>query len=311
MLGLFYATGCDTFATFADAYHHTLEGFARATLNKLRGTSVCHSGDFLRPAYAAGELAQEIGFDFLWVGMGGTIDILIDGARGCMELCGCNSLGEFLLGRHHKGRMEGSADGKHESALGTGFFESLTGCVNGILMARNNKLAGAVVVGGDDNGIRGAYFGTYSLYLFRGKHFGESDDGSHGSWLRLAGFLHGGGTLGHKAQTVLEGETAGHDEGGELTERVASHHRGLHGILTPAKTEGGDDAVEEHCGLGDGGLAKLLVSAVEHNVGNIEAEYFVGFLKKLTGYGMLLIEVVAHSYELGALSGEDICCQFV
>ena len=66
--------------------------------------------------------------------------------------------------------------------------------------------------------------------------------------------------------------------------------------------------MKEHCRLGDIGPLELELVAFKHDVSEPEAKDFVGFLEKLAGYGVLLIEVVTHAYELGTLAGENVCC---
>ena len=62
--------------------------------------------------------------------------------------------------------------------------------------------------------------------------------------------------------------------------------------------------MKEHGGLGDVGAAEVFVSALKHEVGDAEAEDFVGFFKEIAGGFVGLVEVFAHSYELGALTGK-------
>ena len=85
---------------------------------------------------------------------------------------------------------------------------------------------------------------------------------------------------------------------------MSGHHFGFEVV---AECLGEDYGVEENGRLGDGGLAKVFVGAVEHEVGDAEAEYFVGFFKQVVGDGVVVVEVFAHSYELCALSGENKC----
>lgn len=82
------------------------------------------------------------------------------------------------------------------------------------------------------------------------------------------------------------------------------------GVEVGAECLGEDYGVEEDGGLGDGGLTEVFVGAVEHEVGDAEAEDFVGFLKHVAGYGVVVVEVFAHAYELGALPGEYKCFHF-
>ncbi len=62
----------------------------------------------------------------------------------------------------------------------------------------------------------------------------------------------------------------------------------------------------------DGGLCyfclfEIFRCAFEHQVGDAEAEDFVCFFKEFAGFGVVVVEVFAHAYELGALPGENVC----
>ena len=65
--------------------------------------------------------------------------------------------------------------------------------------------------------------------------------------------------------------------------------------------------MEEHGGLGDTCLLEVILCAVEHQVGDTEAENIVCFFKKVVGGGVVFVEVFAHAYELSALAGENKC----
>ena len=65
--------------------------------------------------------------------------------------------------------------------------------------------------------------------------------------------------------------------------------------------------MEEHGWLRHFRLLQLFVSAFEYDVRDSETKDVVGFLKKLFSYGVLLVKVLAHSYELGTLPGKYKC----
>ena len=73
----------------------------------------------LRPVDGGGELGYEVGFYFIWIGVGQGIDILIHGALGGVELGSLDGCGKLLLGWLHQGRVEGTAHTQGKGTLGT------------------------------------------------------------------------------------------------------------------------------------------------------------------------------------------------
>ena len=65
--------------------------------------------------------------------------------------------------------------------------------------------------------------------------------------------------------------------------------------------------MQEDGWLRDVRRAQVLVRSFEHDVGNAEAKDFVGFFHHFTRLGVVLIEIFAHSRELGTLAGEHVC----
>ena len=138
--------------------------------------------------------------------MGFGIDVLVDGADGSLEGCFVDRFFEFDLGRLHQGRVECTAYGQTQCAFGARFLEFGTGGIDRFDAARDDQLAGAVVVGRHDHAVdRGAGF----------LHFGvvESQDRRHRTGYGFAGFLHGHRTFGNEPQTVFERKSAGHHQG--------------------------------------------------------------------------------------------------
>jgi hypothetical protein len=132
----------------------------------------------------------------------------------------------------------------------------------------------------------------------------QADDGCHCGGLSLAGFLHGLRTSADQTQTVLEGESTGCHKGAELTQRVTAYHVGLELV---AQADGSDDGVQEHSRLRDLRLFQLVGCAFEHNLRNLKTENIVSFVKKSLGFGVVLIQIFAHTGELGTLTGENKC----
>ena len=197
--------------------------------------------------------------------------------------------------------MECAAYFEAECAFGSCGEEFFTCGVDGFDFAGDDDLSGAVVVGAYDGA------GNFGADLLDG-FVGECEYGSHCGGVELACFLHGVCAGCDEAEAVFKGHCSGCDECGEFAEGVAGYHVG---VEVGAECLGEDYGVEEDGGLGDGGLTEVFVGAVEHEVGDAEAEDFVGFLKHVAGYGVVVVEVFAHAYELGALAGEYKCFHFL
>ena len=193
--------------------------------------------------------------------------------------------------------MEGAADAQRQGALRSCGFQRLAGARHGFLLARDDHLPVAVVVGRDHDAVDA---GTDLLDLL----VRQGDDGCHPAGHLLAAFLHFAGAHGHEAQRILEVHGAGCHEGGELAQGVAADHVGGG---EPFGAEGGCDGVEEDGWLGHARGAQVLVGAFEHDVGQAETEDFVGPLHQGASLGVAFIEVLAHSGELGPLAGEYVC----
>ena len=85
---------------------------------------------------------------------------------------------------------------------------------------------------------------------------------------------------------------------------MAGHHVGLE-LVAEALGEG--YAVKEYGRLGHLCLAQILLRAFKHEVCDPESKDLIGFLKHFADLRVAFVEVLAHSYELGALTGKYIC----
>ena len=212
-----------------------------------------------------------------------------------MEFGFLDSLGQFGAGRFHQRRVEGAPHFQFQGAACSGGRQQFAGFVDGLDFARNHNLARAVIVGADKHAVN-------SLEDFLHLLVGQRDDGGHCRRFDFAGFLHGVGACGDKFQTVLERKGAGGYQSRKFAQRVSGHHVGL-----LAAFDGGNHRVEEHGRLSDVGAAKVFVGAVEHEVGDTEPEYIVCFFKKVAGRGRCLVQVLAHTDKLRALTGKNVC----
>ena len=124
-----------------------MERLARAALGKFRGTCGKHILHLLRPEYGSRELLDKVLLDFLGLCVGQSIHVLIDGTLGRVEGRLGDGLLKLLLCGEHQRAVEGTAHGEHECALGTSLLQTGAGHIDSFNFARDNELAGAVVVG--------------------------------------------------------------------------------------------------------------------------------------------------------------------
>ena len=86
---------------FANLSNHALQCLARTTFSEVGCTVSHHIVYFLRPKYRSGELSDEVGLDFFRVGVRLSVNVLVNGADGFVELCIGNSSFKFFLSRLH------------------------------------------------------------------------------------------------------------------------------------------------------------------------------------------------------------------
>ena len=143
------------------------------------------------------------------------IHILIDRALRRLDLRLLDGSLELVLSGLHQRRVEGTTYLQRQGTLGTGSLQLLASLVDGIKVARDHKLTGAVIVGGHHYTLTHlAYLGTNLLNLIERKCY----DGSHRRGLSLAGLLHSHGTRIDQLQSVLKTEGTGSRQGRELTQ---------------------------------------------------------------------------------------------
>ena len=171
----------------------------------------------------------------------------------------------------HERGVEGSAYAQREGPLRTCGLHGLACPFYGVLLARDDHLSVAVVVGRDDQAL------GIGAYLLDGSGV-EPYDRRHEAGTGLAALLHLYGTRGDEPEGVLEAYGSAGDESRELSEGVPSDHVGP-GQAFAAK--GGAHGVQEYRGLRDPGRAQVFGAASEHYVGDAEAEYLVGLLHHL------------------------------
>ena len=193
--------------------------------------------------------------------------------------------------------MEGSAHREGKGAFCASLLAGLARGKHGFFLARDYDLPVAVVVGGDDDSFDAV---ADFLYLFSGK----ADDGGHGAGHFLAALLHLVRTHRNQLEGILETHGSCSHEGGELAERVATHHIGG---FEPGSAEGESYGVYEDSRLGDLRRAEVFVGAIEHYICNPETQDIIRLVHQGFGLRTAFVKILSHSGELGPLSGEYVC----
>ena len=77
-----------------------------------------------------------------------------------------------------------------------------------------------------------------------------------------------------------------------------------------AHAQGRNNGVQEDGRLRHLRLAQVFVRTCKHNIGNAISQDIIGFLKQILGKCRVFVQVFAHSYELGTLTGKYKCFHF-
>ena len=85
---------------------------------------------------------------------------------------------------------------------------------------------------------------------------------------------------------------------------MASDHVGLKGIAQSLRQH---NRMNEDGGLGHRGLLEVFWAAIEHGIGNVKAEDFIGQFETRFQSVRMIVQVFSHSGKLGALAREYVC----
>ena len=232
------------------------------------------------------------------------IYVLVNWALRSRECSLLDSCLKFVLGWLHQWRVESTTYLQRQGTLSASSLQLLASCVDGIYVTRDNELTRTVVVSRNYHVALGANLSANLLNLL----VWQADDGSHSTRVSLASLLHSVGTSCNELQAVLESHGTGSYQCRELTERVTSHHSRLELI---AQAESRNNRVEEYSRLCNLSFLQLLVGASKHNICNLEAEDLVGLIEKFFCQCVVVVEVLAHTYELRTLTRENKCFHFI
>ena len=230
-----------------------------------------------------------------------SVHILIYRTFRCLDLSGLNGCLEFILGRLHQRRVEGTTHLEHEGTLGTSSLELLASLLDSLHVTRDHELTWAVIVSGNDDAL--THLADLSTYLFD-LLVGQGNNGCHRRGLCLTGLLHGHCTGIDQLQTILETQCASSCKGRKLSQRVSSHHLRIKS-LTHAECR--NHTMKEDCRLCHLRLLQVFVCAIKHDVRDAISQNVISFLKKFLCKGICIVKILTHAYKLCSLSGKNKC----
>ena len=190
--------------------------------------------------------------------------------------------------------MEGPADLQGQAALGAQLLGQCGGLVHGGLLATDDQLAGAVVVGDLHHaGASGLPARLLELLAVQAQH------GGHAAGTARRGCGHGLAAKGGQGNGLGSGEHPGALEGGVLAQGEA---RGVVRDNAPLRQQGGHAGGKgHHTGLGVLGQVQHPVGVGEH--GGFQIEVHAGGVQHGAEGGMGLVEIGPHAGVLAALPG--------
>ena len=159
-----------------DLGYHATQCLARTALCEVVSTVGNHVLHTLCPAHARCQLGNQVLLDLSSIGMRLAVDVLVDRSDGLLELSLLNGGLQFVLGRLHQRRVEGTTHLQRHGTLGTGSLQLLASLVDGIDIARDNQLTWVVVVGRNHHAL--AQLADFGANLFDLLVW-QTDDGSH------------------------------------------------------------------------------------------------------------------------------------
>ena len=89
---------------------------------------------------------------------------------------------------------------------------------------------------------------------------------------------------------------------------MTSNHVGFE-LLAQGERE--NYRVQENSRLCNLSLLQIFFGAFKHQVGDAETQHLIGFFKQFFGLGVVVIQVLAHTDKLCALTGEYECFHFL
>ena len=200
----------------------------------------------------------------------------------------------------HQRAMEGSAYRQQHCALSAGSLQSLDSLVDRVNSAGDNYLAGAVEV----NSLHScAHFGLHGLADFYDFVAVQAQNCGHGALAHGHSLLHELATLVHCHNCVSELHGTYIYQSGIFAQAVAGGHSAANAMLFEHSTAGGAGGKDSR--LGVGGQLQVGGRAFEAHLANGIAQGFISLGENLSYNRVFIIECLAHTHGLGALSRKN------
>jgi hypothetical protein len=288
-----------------DAFHEAGQDLTRADLIKRFNALGGHIGHALAPADGSGDLADEGITDRNRVGDGSRFHIGHHRDGGGIDGHTAQGLAHGIRGRLHEGAMEGSGHGQHHGTLGTFGLGNRHGPFHGRLMARNDHLGTAVVVG---------RIADLALRRLAGDLEGglvlKPEKRRHGALPHWNGALHGIAADPQQAGGIGDGEAAGGGERRIFAQRVAGDKGGMFPEIEAGLGLQNPDRRQAHGHQGRlrvGRQGQLLRRSFPHDGGKFLGESLVHLVENGPGLRKGIGKGFAHSNRLAPLTGENEC----
>jgi hypothetical protein len=319
------------------------EDLAGANFYVMGGTGGLEELNAFDPADRSRDLANESVAYLRTATEKAGVNVGSDRETWIIEGDGLEGVSELILRGMHESAVKRCTDGEHESTLGASLLAGHGGALHGSFGAGDDGLLGGVEIGRRDNGvdagcgldrgaggIGGVLEGVKSgggllcrICGVAGRGLGElvgdgstnivdavgceTKDGSHGSLAGGNGVLHELPTDADDADRVGEGDCAGGDVRGVLTEGMAGSKRNREAAgreLGREDTKGGDGG-RQNGRLGVLGQLKVFFGALEDELGEREPKGVVGLFEDRARGRNGVKEGAAHTDVLGSLAGEE------
>ena len=180
--------------------------------------------------------------------------------------------------------------------LAAGSLGSGNGLVHAFFRAGNDRLAGAVEVGN----VHVAFLRQLDDVFIR-----PADHRGHGALRGVAGFLHERAALLDQAKAFFKGIGSGSRMSREFTQGKAGGSHGIQGRRQLLQDGQAGQAMHVESRLAVAGAGQFFAGAFKHDGGEGFPKRLVRLLNQGPGCGILVIQIFAHAYFLGTLSGKQ------
>ncbi len=255
------------------------------------------------PAHARGELCGQVGADVIRMAQLGGLDVANNAHPGNLDAGLGQRQVEAFLGCFHQRRVGGDAHRQADHLPRAGFLQQRRDLVQAGLVAGDDDLSRAVVVG-DPHAVpvrACTLAGLIDRLDVQAKH------GSHAAGADLAGELHGLGSCLYEAQGALEIERPAGYQGRKLAQGMAGDECGLEAREAGLEDLEHGHAVREQSRLRVQGLIERVHRTLPAELGKRITEQRIGLFEDVRGERLFLHKHGSHAEGLGSLSGEEQC----